>query len=317
MRWIACSLALCAALAFGAEPYPSRPVKIIIAFTAGGTTDIVARMLTPRLTERFKQPFVIENRPGAGGNLGTEVACRAAPDGYTLIVNTVGPMAVNPTLYKNLACDPLTGLVPIAQISDVPNVLVVHPSLNVKTMDEFVAYCRAHPGELNYASTGIGTSAHLSSFVVMQRAGCSATHIPYKGAEALKDLLTGRVQFMFATIPSVIAHIKAGSLIPIAVTSPHPSRSLPGVPTVAESGFPGFQAGSWTAMFAPAGTPPEVIAVLNTAVNDILADKAIEKQLVEDGADPVGGSPEKLGAFVRNEYEKWRQVIKESGATVN
>src|SRR5262249_44161046 len=154
--WIALTLALGAAIAVqAADPYPSRPVKIVIAFTAGGTTDIVARMLTPRLTERFKQPFVIENRPGAGGNLGTEVACRAAPDGYTLIVNTVGPMAVNPTLYKKLACDPLTELVPIAQISDVPNVLVVHPSLNVKTMDQFVAYCRAHSGELNYGSTGI------------------------------------------------------------------------------------------------------------------------------------------------------------------
>ncbi len=310
-------VALCAALAAqAAEPYPSRPVKIVIAFTAGGTTDIVARMLTPRLTERLKQPFVIENRPGAGGNLGTEVACRAAPDGYTLIVNTVGPMAVNPTLYKKLACDPLTELVPIAQISDVPNVLVVHPSLNVKTMDQFVAYCRAHSGELNYGSTGIGTSAHLSSFVITQRAGCHATHIPYKGAEVLKDLLTGRLQFMFATIPSVIAHIKAGSLIPIAVSSTHRSRSMPDVPTVADSGFPGFQAGSWTALFAPAGTPPDVIAALNKAVNDILAEKDIESRLIEDGADPVGGSPQKLGAFVRSEYEKWRTVIRESGATM-
>src|SRR2546421_4200801 len=179
MRRIACSLALCAALAaYAAEPYPSRPVKLIVAFTAGGTTDIMARMLAPRLTERFKQPFVIENRPGAGGNLGTEVACRAAPDGYTLIVNTVGPMAVNPTLYKNLACNPLTELVPIAQISDVPNVLVVHPSLKVTTMEGFIAYAKAHSGQLNYGSTGIGTSSHLSSFVIASRAGFEATHIP-------------------------------------------------------------------------------------------------------------------------------------------
>ena len=310
-------LALCAALTVqAADPYPSRPVKIIIAFTAGGTTDIVARLLTPRLEERFKQPFVVENRPGAGGNLGTEVACHSAPDGYTLLVNTVGPMAVNPTLYKKLACDPLTELVPIVQISDVPNVLVVHPSLGVRTMEQFVAYCKAHSGQINYSSTGIGTSAHLSSFVLISRAGCDATHIPYKGAEALKDLLAGRVQFMFATIPSVIGHIKAGALIPIAVTSPQPSRSLPGIPTVAESGFPGFQAGSWVAMFAPAGTPADVIAALNKAVNDILADKAIESRLVEEGADPVGGSPEKLSAFLRNEYEKWRQVVRDSGAKV-
>ena len=298
------------------EPYPSRPVKLIVAFTAGGTTDIMARMLAPRLTERFKQPFIIENRPGAGGNLGTEVACRAAPDGYTLLVNTVGPMAVNPTLYKNLACNPLTELVPIAQISDVPNVLVVHPSLKVTTMEGFIAYAKAHSGQLNYGSTGIGTSSHLSSFVIASRAGFEATHIPYKGAEVLKDLITGRLQFMFATIPSVIAHIKAGSLVPIAVTSTHRSRSMPDIPTVAESGFPGFQAGSWTALFAPVGTPAEVIAAMNRAVNDIIAEKAIETRMVEEGADPVGGSPEKLGAFVRSEYEKWRTVIRESGATM-
>ena len=310
-------IALCAALAaHAADPWPSRPVKIIIAFTAGGTTDIVARLLTPKLEERFKQPFVVENRPGAGGNLGTEIACRAAPDGYTLLVNTVGPMAVNPTLYKKLGCDPLTELVPIVQISDVPNVLVVPPSLNVKTMEEFVAYCKAHSGQINYGSTGIGTSAHLSSFVLASRAGCNATHIPYKGAEALKDLLAGRVQFMFATIPSVIGHIRSGALVAIAVTSPQPSRSLPGIPTVADSGFPGFQAGSWVAMFAPAGTPQDIITALNKAVNEILADKAIEARLVEEGADPIGGSPEKLGAFHRSEYEKWRQVVKESGATV-
>ena len=158
--------------------------------------------------------------------------------------------------------------------------------------------------------------ARNTSFVLISRAGCDATHIPYKGAEALKDLLAGRVQFMFATIPSVIGHIKAGALIPIAVTSPQPSRSLPGIPTVAESGFPGFQAGSWVAMFAPAGTPADVIAALNKAVNDILADKAIESRLVEEGADPVGGSPEKLSAFLRSEYEKWRQVVRDSGAKV-
>src|SRR5438132_4528418 len=241
------------ALAAAAEPYPTKPVKIIVAFTAGGTTDIMARTLAQRLSERFKQTFVVENRPGAGGNLGTEVAVRAASDGYTLIVNSVGPMAVNPTLYKNLPYNPLTDLVPIAQISDVPNVLVVPPSLKVASMDAFIAYAKAHSGELNYGSTGIGTSSHLSSFMLASRAGFNATHLPYKGAEVLKDLLTGRLQFMFATIPSVIAHIKAGNLVAIAVSSVRRSRSLPQVPTVAESGFPGFEAGSWFGVFAPKG----------------------------------------------------------------
>jgi len=305
-----------AAAPAAAQQYPTKPVKIVVAFTAGGTSDIMARMLAQRLTERFKQTFVVENRPGAGGNLGTEMVVRAAPDGYTLIVNSVGPMAVNATLYKNLPYNPLTDLVPIAQISDVPNVLVVHPSLNVASVDAFIAYARARPGALNYASTGIGTSSHLSSVMLSSRAGFQATHIPYKGAEALKDLLSGRVQFMFATIPSVIAHIKAGNLVALAVSSTRRSRSMPDVPTVAESGFPGFEAGSWFGLFAPKGTPQDVIAALNKGVNEFIAEKAVETRMIDEGADPVGGPPEKLGAFVRSEFEKWRTVVRESGASV-
>jgi tripartite-type tricarboxylate transporter receptor subunit TctC len=311
------ALAVLAAGAAAAQQYPARPVKIIVAFTAGGTSDIMARTVAQRLSERFGQPFVVENRPGAGGNLGTEVVVRAPPDGYTLIINSVGPMAVNPTLYKNLSYNPLTDLVPIAQISDVPNVLVVPSSLNLATMEQFIAYAKAKQGDLNYGSTGIGTSSHLSSFMLGSRAGFQATHIPYKGAEVLKDLLTGRLQFMFATIPSVIAHIKAGTLTAIAVSSVKRSRSLPGVPTVAESGFPGFEAGSWFAMFAPRGTPAEVIATLNRAVNEIIAEKAIESRMIVEGADPIQRTPEALGQFVRGEYEKWRAVVRESGAVVD
>jgi tripartite-type tricarboxylate transporter receptor subunit TctC len=300
-----------------AQQYPVKPVRIIVAFTAGGTSDIMARTLAQRLSERFKQPFVIENKPGAGGNLGTEAVVRAPADGYTLIVNSVGPMAVNPTLYKNLSYNPLTDLVAVAQISDVPNVLVVPASLRIRTMEEFLAFAKSKPGDLNYGSTGIGTSSHLSSFMLASRGGFTATHIPYKGAEVLKDLLTERLQFMFATIPSVIAHIKAGTLTAVAVSSARRSRSLPGVPTVAESGFPGFEAGSWFGIFAPRGTPAEVIAALNRATNEIIAEKAIEARMVDEGADPVGGSPEKFGAFVRSEYEKWRNVVRESGAVVD
>ena len=312
-------LACLAAVAFGAhaQPYPNKPVKILVAFTAGGTTDIMARSLAQRLTERYKQPFVVENKPGAGGNIGTEQAVRSPPDGYTLIVNSVGPIAVNPTLYKSLPYNPLTDLVPIAQISDVPNVLVAHPSLNVKTVGELVAYGKANPGKLNYASTGIGTSSHLAGYMLASRAGFEAQHIPYKGAEALKDLLTGRVQFMFATIPSVIQHIKAGSLIAIAVSSTERSRSMPEVPTVADSGFPGFQAGSWFGVFAPKGTPREVIAELNKATNEFVAEKDVQARMIQEGADPVVGTPEQFGAFVRKEYEKWRTVVQESGAKVD
>ena len=304
-------------IAAAAEAYPARPVKIIVAFTAGGTSDIMARTLAQRLSERYKQPFVVENKPGAGGNIGTEAVVRAPADGYTLIVNSVGPMAVNPTLYKTLPYDPMTELVPIAQISDVPNVLVVHPSLGVKSIEQFVAYAKANPGSLNYASTGIGTSSHLSGYMLASRAGFDAAHIPYKGAEAVKDLLAGRIQFMFATIPSIIAHIKAGSVLAIGVSSAKRSRSMPDVPTIAESGFPGFEAGSWFGLFAPRGTPQAVVAELNRATNEFIAERQVQTRMIEEGADPAGGSPEQFAAFVRREFEKWRGVVRESGATVD
>jgi tripartite-type tricarboxylate transporter receptor subunit TctC len=296
-----------------AGDYPSRPVKVVVAFTAGGTTDILARAVSQKLSERFNQPFIIDNKPGAGGNLGTELTARSAPDGYTLIVDSVGPIAVNPTLYKKLNINPLTDLVPVVQIADVPNVLVVHPSVPAKTLEEFIAYAKAHPGQLNYGSTGIGTSSHLSGFMLSQRSGADTTHVPYKGADALKDLLAGRVHFMFATIPSVIAHIHSGGLRALAVSSLRPSRSLPGVPTVAEKGFPGFEAGSWFGFFAPQGTPEPVIAALNKAVNEVLP--SLEAQMIREGADPVGGSPKQFAGFVQKEYEKWKVIVRESKAT--
>ena len=314
-----CAIALCTAAVTTtalAQAWPARPVRVLVAFTAGGTTDLLARNIGQQLQDKLKQPFVIDNKPGAGGNLGTEIAVRAPADGYTLIVNSVGPIAVNPTLYPKLAYNPLTDLVPIVLIADVPNVLVVHPSVPAKTMDEFVAHAKAHPGKLNYASTGIGTSSHLSGFILGKRAGLETTHIPYKGADALRDLLAGRVQFMFATIPSVKAHIDAGTLRAIAVSSARRSRSLPDVPTVAERGYPGFEAGSWFGFFGPKGTPDEVVATLNKAVNEILGVAATEAALVKEGADPVGGTPQSFAAFVQTEFEKWRAVVRESGATV-
>jgi len=296
-----------------ATDYPNHPVRVIVAFTAGGTTDILARAVGQKLSERLKQPFVIENRPGGGGNIGTEIAARAVPDGYTVIVDSVGPIAVNPSLYKKLNVNPLVDLVPVVQIAEVPNVLVVHPSLPASTLEELVAYMKANPGQLNYGSTGIGTSSHLSGFMLSQRADAQTVHVPYKGADALNDLLSGRVQFMFATIPSVIQHIHAGKLRALAVSSARPSRSLPDVPTVAEKGFPGFEAGSWFGFFAPKGTPQPVIMELNRAVNDVLP--SLEAQMIREGADPVGGTPEQFAAFVQKEYEKWKVIVRDSKAT--
>jgi tripartite-type tricarboxylate transporter receptor subunit TctC len=296
------------------QAYPQKPVKVVVAFTAGGTTDILARTVAQQLSDRLKQPFVIDNKPGAGGNLGTELVVRSAPDGYTLIVNSVGPIAVNPTLYGKLPYNPLTDLVPIVQIADVPNVLVIHPSVPANTLEELVAYAKAHPGKLNYGSTGIGTSSHLSSFMLSKRVGFEATHIPYKGADALKDLLAGRIQFMFATIPSVMTHITAGKLKPIAVSSLKRSRSMPDVPTVVEKGFPQFEAGSWFGFFAPKGTPEAVITLVNKTVNEILQVPAIEQQMVAQGADPAGGTPAQFGQFVQREHDKWRAIVRDSGA---
>jgi len=309
------ALLMTLATAAQAQTWPAKPVKVVVAFTAGGTTDILARGVGQQLNDKLKQSFVIENKPGAGGNTGTESVVRAAPDGYTLIVGSVGPIAVNPTLYPKLAYNPLTDLVPIVQIADVPNVLVVHPSVPAKTFDEFLAYAKANPGKLNCSSTGIGTSSHLSCFLLAKRASFDAVHVPYKGADALRDLIAGRVQFMFATIPSVKQHIDAGTLRAVAVSSIKRSRSLPDVPTVAERGFPGFEAGSWFGFFGPKGTPAEVVATLNKAVNEIVDAPAMQAALIKEGADPAGGTPQQFGAFVQREYEKWRVVVKESGAT--
>jgi len=312
--FVVAAATLAASGAWG-QSWPDKPVRVVVAFTAGGTTDILARSVGQQLSERLKQQFIIDNKPGAGGNLGTEMVVRAPADGYTLIVDSVGPIAVNPTLYPKLSYNPLTDLVPIVQIAEVPNVLVVHPSLPVKTFEEFVAYAKANPGKLNCSSTGIGTSSHLSCYILGKRAGFDAVHVPYKGADAVRDLLAGRVQFMFATIPSVKQHIEAGSLRALAVSSAARSRSLPYVPTIAERGYPGFEAGSWFGFFAPKGTPQEVIATLNKHVNEIIAVPAIESAMVKEGADPIGGTPQQFGQFVQREFEKWRVVVKESGAT--
>ena len=309
---------LAAAPAQAQQDWPNRTVKIVVAFTAGGTTDILARMIGQRFADKFKQPFIVENKPGGAGNIGTEFVIRAPADGYTIMANSVGPAAVNPSLFAGkINFNAVTDLDPIGQIADVPNVLVVHPSTNIKTMEEFLKYAKANPENLNYASTGIGTSSHLSGFLLSSKAGLKAEHIPYKGAEALKDLLAGRVQFMFATIPSVIQHIKAGKLTAIAVSSRNRSRSMPDVPTVAESGFPGFEAGSWFGFFAPKNTPRDVVLALNKALNEALTDKEIDARLVLDGADPKPGTPEEFGAFVKAEYHKWAEVVKASGAKAN
>lgn len=296
-----------------ASTYPDRPVKIMVGFTAGGTTDVIARAIANELPSRMKGAnFIVENKPGAGGNIGTADIVKAAPDGYSILMASVGPLTINPSLQK-LAYDPLKDLVPIILVADVPNVLVVNPEKGIKNFKEFEAYAKANSGKLNYASTGVGTSAHLSSFMLMQRMGIDAVHIPYKGAEALNDLLAGRTDFMFATIPSVITQIKSGKLIPIAVSSLERSRSMPEVPTIAESGFPGYSSGSWFGLLAPKGTPQAIVNLLNAEVNAIMPK--LEDRFILAGADPVGQSPEFFADFMAKETAKWKKVVEDSNAT--
>lgn len=296
----------CTAMPATAADYPDKPVRVIVAFTAGGTTDTLTRSVSNVLAKQLGQSFVVENKPGAGGNIGTEFVVRAAPDGHTLIVNSVGPIAVNSSLTK-LPFDPLTDLIPMVQIATVPNVLVVPPSSPAKDIKGFLKYVK-EAKQLNYSSTGVGTSSHLASYMLMDQLGVEATHVPYKGADAVNDLLAGRIDFMFATIPSVIGQIRAGKLRPLAVSTLQRSATLPDLPTIAESGYAGFDAGSWFGFFAPKGTPPTVVATINREVNAALP--GLQTQMVNEGAEPVGGTPAQFATFIKQEHDKWAALVR-------
>ncbi|UIP22385.1 tripartite tricarboxylate transporter substrate binding protein [Achromobacter deleyi] len=265
----------------------------------------------------LKQSVIVENRPGAGGNIGTDYISKSAPDGYTLLATSVGPVAINPTLYVNLKVNPQTALLAVAPIADVPNVLVVHPDMPARNVAELVAYAKAHPGKLNYGSTGIGTAAHLSGVLFAEKAGVNIMHVPYKGADALNDLIAGRIQFMFATIPSVIGHIRAGQLRPLAVASEKRSEALPDTPTMAQAGVSGVITGAWFGLFAPASTPPAVVTLLNKAVNQATASPEVQKRLLAQGAEPMSMDAAAFGKFVAQEYESWRPIVLNSGARID
>ena len=297
--------------------WPDRPVRIVVSFTAGGTTDIIARLVGNLLSERWGQPVVIENRAGAGGNIGTEYVARSAPDGYTLLVASVGPLAVNQSLYRTMPYDTRRDLAPVSLLASVPNILVVAPDSPARSVAELVALAKERPGGLSYGSTGVGTSSHLASAMMDGMAGVQTTHVPYRGAVALNDLLTRRIDFMFATIPSVIVQIRAGRLRALAVSTLARSRSSPEVPTMAELGFEGFDASSWFGILAPAGTPREVVERISADAAAAVRRPDIERQMVEQGADPVGGTPEEFGAFLDKEIARWATVVRLSGASVN
>ncbi|MFC5478199.1 Bug family tripartite tricarboxylate transporter substrate binding protein [Massilia suwonensis] len=307
-----------APLAAQAQAFPSKGLTMIVPFSPGGTTDILARVVGGFMAKDLGQPVIIDNRPGAGGNIGAQMVARAAPDGYTILMGTVGTHAINQSLYKKMPFDPIKDFAPVSRVALVPNLLVANPSQPFKTVKELIAYAKANPGKVTFASSGSGTSIHLSGEMFQQMAGVEMQHIPYKGsAPALTDLLGGQTAIMFDNMPSVIGHVRAGKLRPIAVTTPTRSPALPDVPTIAESGVPGYSATSWFGILAPAGTPAPVIAKLNASILKALADPEVKKKLAEQGAEPHGEKPEQFAEFIRSETAKWGQTVKVSGATAD
>jgi len=308
---------LCAALpASAAEDYPSRPIRLVVGYAAGGTTDMVARLIAKELTDRFGQPIVVDNRPGANSNLGTEFVTRAAPDGYTLLLATVSN-TTNATMYPNATFDIQRDLVPVASIGIVPNVLEVPMTSPITTFEAYVDYVRKNPGKMTFASPGIGSSVHLSGELFKSMAKVDMLHVPYKGSSpAIADLLANQVGSMFDNLPSSLPQIKAGKFRPLAVTSPARIASLPDIPTVAEKGFPGFEAYSWTGIMVPKGTPPAIVTKVSNAISQIVENPQVAAQMEQIGATPMYKGPDQFGKFVNAEIAKWATVIQQSGAKI-
>ena len=298
-----------------AADYPTRPVKWVVPYPPAGTTDVLARIVAQWLTEKMGQPFVIENKPGAGNNLGTEAVVNAPPDGYTmLLVNPAN--GINATLYKNLNFNFIRDIAPVAGIVRTPNVMEVTPSFPAKTVAEFIAYCKANPGKINMASSGSGTSVHLSGELFKSMTGCNMLHVPYKGAgPALTDLMGGQVDVIFDNLPSSVGHIKGGKIRALGVTSQEREPSMPQLPTIAET-VPGYEATAWFGIGMPKGTPKDIIDKVNAEVNRALADPKMRERLAELGGKPIAGTPEDFGKIIAAETAKWEKVVISSGAKV-
>ena len=321
-RTLLASLAVAAAgaLPLGAlaQNFPTKPITIIVPFSAGGTTDILARIVGQGLTTELGQSVVVDNKPGAGGNIGGSLAAKAAADGYTLFMGTVGTHAINQSLYKKMPFDPVKDFAPLSRVATVPNLLVAHPSQPFKTVKEMIAYAKANPGKITYGSPGSGASPHVSGELFKSMTGTDLLHIPYKGsAPAMTDLLGGQTSVMFDNMPSAIQHVRSGKLRPIAVTTAKRSPELPDVPTIAEAGVPGYEATSWFGMFAPAGTPKPVLDKLHAALIKVLNQADVKKKIAEQGGDVVAETPDQFAAFIQAESVKWGKVVKESGATAD
>lgn len=299
------------------DAWPTRPVHIIVPFAAGGVADLLPRIVGAKLSQQWGQSVIIENKVGASGNLGMAEGARAAPDGYTLVLAPAGNLTVNPLLFSNLTFDTYKDLTPVTDLADVPNVLVVNPSVPAKTFQELIAYAKANPGKLNFASPGAGSGAHLAGELLKLDTGVDIIHVPYKGlAPAVNDLLGGNTQMMFAGISTVIQYVKTGKLVALAIASPKRSPQLPDVPTVAESGIPGFDVTSWYGIVTRAGTPPAIVHKIQRDMAAALEQEDVRAKLAGLGLEPVGNTPEAFDAMIKSETKKWGDIVRKANIKV-
>lgn len=316
MAVIACSLVF--ANASHGQGYPGRPVRLVVPFAPGGGTDMIARIMAPRIADSLGQQVVVDNRPGAAGIIGAEAVARAQPDGQTLLIALTGTLAINPSLYRKLPYEPLSSFAPISLLATSPNILVVHPSIPVRTVTQLIALAKARPGELNFASSGTGGAPHLAGELFNRLAGINIVHVPYKGAgPALTDVLGGHVSSMFSALPPVLPHVKSGKLRALAITAAKRSALAPGLPTMAEKGVPGFEVSSWFGMLAPAGTPKEIIDRLNKEAVGALASAEVKDKFALQGLEPMTSTPDGFSAFIRTEIARWGKIVRDSGISAN
>lgn len=303
----------------GAQNWPARPVHFIVPYPAGGYYDVLARVIGAELAEALGRPFIVENRVGANGMVGTDYVAKSAPDGYTIMMGGIGPHGINPSMYPNLPYSPTRDFAAVIHVASAPNVLVVHPSVPVASVKELIALARTKPGQIPFSSAGSGSSQHLSAEMLKMMADIKLNHVPYKGsAPSVTAVLAGEVTMLFGTMADVVAHVRAGKLRALAVTSEQRIPSLPDAPTMIEAGLPGFEATAWFGVLAPAATPRAVVERLNSEINRILKSPEILKRISQQGsALIVGGTPEQFAAFIRAEIEKWGKVVRESGAKAN
>jgi tripartite-type tricarboxylate transporter receptor subunit TctC len=298
--------------------YPDKPVRLVVPFPAGGATDFMARSLAQKLGDRLGQTVVVDNKGGAGGAVGAEAVATSPADGYTLLFSTMGVLAINPSLYKSLRYDPVKSFVPVSLTHSTANMLVVHPSVPAKNVQELIAYAKANPGKLTFGSAGNGTSSHLAGELFKSMAGVDITHIPYKGTgPALTDLLTGRISMMIDTVSVHVENVNAGKVRALGVTGTKRVPSMPTVPTIAESGLPGYDVSIWLGVLAPAGTPADIVDRLNTEIGKVMSDPEMKAQLAKAGIEALHSSPADFAATIKNDTAKWTKVVKASGATVD